>query len=335
MFSIAESPNGTFPNCHIHLCLKLYVRLMPLTSNEAALHSLSTEQQNRASQALDTKSALEIAAIINSEDSKVASAVGKALPQIAQAIDVIADSLSRGGRLIYVGAGTSGRIAALDAAECPPTFSTDPTQIRFVIAGGEKALGRAVEANEDSPKLGRRDLSKLRPGKKDVVVGIAASGRTPYTVAAVEHANKKGAKTVGVSCNGDSPLAQAADIAITAEVGPEVISGSTRMKAGTAQKMILNMLTTGAMTRLGYVYGNLMVNVTPKNEKLVERAITILSKAAEVDREHAKEALDKSGGSVPLALIMLRTGTRPGQAKRRLKAAGGHVRRAIESFQKC
>src|SRR5438477_5370350 len=329
MFSIAESPNDRFANCHIHLCLKLYLRLMPLTSNEAALHSLSTEQQNRASQALDTKSALEIAAIINSEDSRVASAVRKALPQIAQAIDVIADSLSRGGRLIYVGAGTSGRIAALDAAECPPTFSTDPTQIRFVIAGGEKALGRAVEANEDSPKLGRRDLSKLRPGKKDVVVGIAASGRTPYTVAAVEHANKKGAKTVGVSCNGDSPLAQAADIAITAEVGPEVISGSTRMKAGTAQKMILNMLTTGAMTRLGYVYGNLMVNVTPKNEKLVERANTILSKAAGVNSSRARKALNSAGNRVPVALVMLAANVNRRAAKRALKQANGHVRRAI------
>jgi N-acetylmuramic acid 6-phosphate etherase len=301
-----------------------------LSPKSDSLHSLATEQQNLASQALDTKSALEIATIINNEDAKIASAVGKALPQIAEAIDAVADALSRGGRLIYIGAGTSGRIAALDAAECPPTFSTDPKQVQFVMAGGEKALGRAVEANEDSPELGQRDLSRLKPSKKDVVVGIAASGRTPYTVAAIEYAKKKGARTVGVSCNSGSPLSQVADIAITAEVGPEVISGSTRMKAGTAQKMILNMLTTGAMTKLGYVYGNLMVNVGLKNKKLVERGITILSKAAEVDRERAREALDKSGKSVPLALIMLKAGVTRGEARRRLKTVGGNVRKAIE-----
>jgi N-acetylmuramic acid 6-phosphate etherase len=306
-------------------------KLMRQSAKESALQSLPTEQQNVSSQALDTKSALEIASIINSEDSKVATAVGKALPQIAQAIDAVADALAHGGRLIYIGAGTSGRIAALDAAECPPTFGTAPKQVQFVIAGGERALGRAIEANEDSPKLGQHDIAKLKPSKKDVVVGIAASGRTPYTIAAVEYAKKKGAKTVGISCNSDSPLSQGADIAIAAEVGPEVVSGSTRMKAGTAQKMILNMITTGAMTRLGYVYGNLMVNVSPKNEKLVERAITILSKATNTDRERARDALNKSGRSVPLALIMTETATTLKQAKRLLQANRGNVRRAIES----
>jgi N-acetylmuramic acid 6-phosphate etherase len=300
-------------------------------STKSSLSSLTTEQHNADSQALDTKTALEIATIINKEDAKVAAAVSKALPEIARAIDAIVEALSRGGRLIYVGAGTSGRIAALDSAECPPTFSTDPRQVQFVMAGGEKALGRAIEANEDSPELGQRDLARLKPTKKDVVAGIAASGRTPYTVAAVEYAKKKGAKTIGISCNPDSALARAADIAITAEVGPEVISGSTRMKAGTAQKMILNMLTTGAMTKLGYVYGNLMVNVAPKNEKLVERAITILSQAAEIDRERAGLALDQSGRSVPVTLVMLRAGISRTEAKRRLKAAGGNVRKAIDS----
>ena len=295
-----------------------------------ALHSLSTEQQNLESEALDTKSALEIATIINREDAKVASAVAESLPQIAEAIDAVADSLSRGGRLIYVGAGTSGRIAALDATECPPTFSTDPRQVQFIVAGGERALGRAVEANEDSEDLGRRDLARLRPTKKDVVAGLAASGRTPYTIAAVEYAKKKGARTIGISCNADSPLARAADIAITAEVGPEVLSGSTRMKAGTSQKMILNMLTTGAMTRLGYVYGNLMVNVSLKNHKLLERAITILSSAADVDRETARATLKKSGDSVPVALIMLKAGIKKAEAAKRLKAARGNVRKAIE-----
>jgi len=303
---------------------------MPEFPHES-LSSLTTERPNAASQALDAKSALEIATIINAEDAKVAAAVSKALPQIAQAIDVITDVLARGGRLIYIGAGTSGRIAALDAAECPPTFGTDPKQVQFVIAGGMKALGRAVEANEDSEEFGERDLAKLKPSKKDVVVGIAASGRTPYTVAAVRYARKKHARTVGVSCNANSPLAQAADIAIAAEVGPEVISGSTRMKAGTAQKMILNMLTTGAMTRLGYVYGNLMINVSPKNNKLVERAVTILRQAAGVDRERAQTALQESGRSVPLALIMLKAGVTRGEASRRLKSTSGNVRHAIET----
>jgi N-acetylmuramic acid 6-phosphate etherase len=295
------------------------------------LQSLTTEQQNLASQALDSKSPLEIATIINSEDAKVAAAVGKALPQIAQGIDAVTEALARGGRLIYVGAGTSGRIAALDAAECPPTFGSDPRQVQYVIAGGDRALGHAVEANEDSPELGQRDIARLRPTKKDVVAGIAASGRTPYTIAAVEYARKKGARTIGISCNRDSPLARVADIAITAEVGPEVVSGSTRMKAGTAQKMILNMLTTGAMTRLGYVYGNLMVNVSVKNQKLLERGITILSKAAEVDRDRARSALDKADGSVPLALIMLKASVTRSEAQRMLKGSGGNVRKALEA----
>ena len=295
------------------------------------LQSLETEQQNRVSQALDTKSALEIATIMNSEDEKVAIAVRKALPQIAEAIDAVTSALSSGGRLIYVGAGTSGRIAALDAAECPPTFGTDPKQVQYVIAGGERALGHAVEANEDSPELGERDLARLRPSKKDVVAGVAASGRTPYTIAAVEYARRKGAKTVAVSCVSDSILAQVADIAITVEVGAEIISGSTRMKAGTAQKMVLNMITTGAMSRLGYVYGNLMVNVSVKNYKLRERAVTILSKAAEIQRDHAKTTLNKARGSVPLALIMLKSAVTLKEAKRMLKAAHGNVRAAIES----
>ena len=294
------------------------------------LHSLNTEQENLASQALDQKSALEIATIINREDMRVASAVSKGLPQIAEAIDAIAQALAQGGRLIYVGAGSSGRIAALDASECPPTFGTDPKQVQYVMAGGERALGRASEASEDSRELGQRDIARLRPSKKDVVAGIAASGRTPYTIAAVEYAKKKGARTIGISCNVDSALTSAADIAITAEVGPEVVAGSSRMKAGTAQKMILNILTTGAMTRLGYVYGNLMVNVSVKNRKLRERAITILSNAANLDRGRASDALDKAGGSVPVALIMLKASVTLGEARRRLKIAAGNVRQAIE-----
>jgi N-acetylmuramic acid 6-phosphate etherase len=295
------------------------------------LRRLSTEQTNPASKNLDTKSSLEIARIINNEDAKVAAAVKPALPQIAKAIDMIAAALQRGGRLIYVGAGTSGRIAALDAAECPPTFHTDPKTVQFVIAGGPKALAAAVEANEDSRSLGQREIARKKPGKNDVVVGIAASGRTPFTVAAIQHARRHRAKTVAVTCNRNSLLARAAHIAIVTEVGPEVIAGSSRMKAGTAQKMVLNMLSTGAMTRLGYIYGNLMVNVHLKNEKLLERGITILQLAASVDRKTAKQAVKSAGNSVPVALIMLQTGVGRSEAARALKTAHGNVRAAISS----
>ena len=240
------------------------------------LDRLATEQPNPASANLDTKSSLEIARIINSQDATIASAVERALPQIALAIDWIAEALTGGGWLIYVGTGTSGRIAALDAAECPPTFGTNPKQVQFVMAGGSKALGAAVEADEDSAKLGVQEIRKKRPGGKDVVVGIAASGRTPFTIAAVEWARRAGAKTIAVTCNPGSPLEAAADLAIVVETGAEVVSGSTRMKAGTAEKMVLNMLSTGAMVRLGYVYGNLMVNLHQKNRKLAERAVMIV-----------------------------------------------------------
>jgi N-acetylmuramic acid 6-phosphate etherase len=295
------------------------------------LQQLTTESQNEASRELDNKSALEIARIINREDEKVAKAVRRALPEIGQAIDAIADAIRKGGRLIYVGAGTSGRIAALDASEIPPTYNTNPETVQYVMAGGARALGTASEANEDSRELGEADMSKRRPTNRDVVVGLAASGRTPYTVAAVEFAKARGATTVAVTCNLDSALANAVHIPIVLEVGPEVISGSTRMKAGTAQKMVLNMLTTGAMTRLGYVYGNLMVNVSMRNKKLVERAIGILQKAAGVDREIAQHALKSSNGSVPVALVMIKTGLNARQAEQRLKAFNGHVRRAIEA----
>jgi N-acetylmuramic acid 6-phosphate etherase len=302
-----------------------------------ALHSgpplghLRTEQRNRASACLDQETTLDLVSIINREDAKVAAAVRGALPQIARAVDLIADRLRKGGRLIYVGAGTSGRIAALDASECPPTFGTDPKRVQFIIAGGPKALGGAVEANEDSREFGERDMAKRRPGKNDVVVGIAASGRTPFTVAAVALARKRGAATIAVCCNADSPLEKAAELAIVTPVGPEVLSGSSRMKAGTSQKMVLNMLTTGAMTRLGYVYGNLMVNVHPSNEKLVDRAIRVLQDAAGIEAAAAKDALNRSGKSVPVALVMLKTGLTAAQSRRRLKAHDGNVRRAIET----
>ena len=295
------------------------------------IKDLTTEQQSLTSAELDTKSALEIARLINNEDKTVAAAVEKALPQIALAIDAIAEAIVSGGRLIYVGAGTSGRIAALDASECPPTFNTDPRIVQFVMAGGEKALGRATEVSEDSRGAGLRDMAKRRPGRKDVVVGVSASGRTPYSIAAIVYARKKGAKTVAVVANPGSKLGRAAEIEIVVEVGPEALAGSTRMKAGTAQKMVLNMLTTGAMARLGYIYGNQMVNVHTKNEKLVERGLGILEQAGGVNRATAARALKAADNQVAVALIMLKGAGDRRHAEKKLKAVKGNVRKAVEN----
>ncbi len=300
-----------------------------MSPRKVAIRELETEQQNHASFGLDTLSALEIARIINHEDKKVAGAVEQALPQIAQAIDAVTAAIANGGRLIYVGAGTSGRLAALDASEIPPTFNIDPRVVQYVIAGGDKALAHAAEYSEDSRAKGRRDMARRKPGKKDVVVGLAASGRTPYTIAAVEHARKKGAKTVALVCNRGSELGRVAEIEIVLEVGPEAVSGSTRMKAGSAQKMALNMLSTGVMARLGYVYGNLMVNVNTVNEKLMERGLTVLEKAAGVDRAAARKSLKAADNQVAIALIMLKTDLGRSQAERRLKSVKGNVRKAI------
>ncbi|WP_420240001.1 N-acetylmuramic acid 6-phosphate etherase [Telmatobacter bradus] len=296
----------------------------------STLQELTTESQNEASLGLDTKSAIEIARIINHEDAKVAAAVKKALPEIAQVIDMVARSLRDGGRLIYIGAGSSGRIAALDSVECPPNYSTAPGQIQYIMAGGPKALASAVEVNEDSEELGQRDIARRRPTRKDVVIGISASGRTPYVVAATAYARARGAHTAAVTCNPGTPLTDAADTVILAEVGPEVISGSTRMKAGTSQKMILNMITTGAMTRMGYVYENLMVNVHMQNSKLVERGIRILMYACNIDRPTAVETIKSAGRSVPVALVMLKAKVDKPEAVRRLAKSDGNVRLAIE-----
>ncbi len=305
---------------------------MHATSHRKAsvkLRLLGTEKTNSASADLDCKSAIEIARIINAEDAKVAAAVKRALRPIAQAIDLIAAALRQGGRLIYVGTGTSGRIAALDAVECPPTFDVNPRMVQFIIAGGPKALGRAVEADEDSREQGRKAIAKKKPTKRDVVLGIAASGRTPFTIAAIAYARAHGAKTVAVVCNPKSPLGRAAHVAIVAEAGAEVVAGSTRMKAGTAQKMILNMLSTGAMTRLGFVYGNLMVNVRPKNKKLSERGVGILEEAAGLNRAAARRLLAAAGGRVPVALVMAKVGVSRARAVAALRQSQGQVRRAI------
>jgi N-acetylmuramic acid 6-phosphate etherase len=303
---------------------------LPSKKATSTIHQLGTERQNLASTALDTKSALRIAQIINAEDAKVAAAVKRALPQIAKTIDAVVKAINNGGRLIYIGAGTSGRIAALDASEIPPTFNTSPDVVQYVMAGGSKALGAAAEFNEDSRTQGEQDIARKRPSRKDVVIGIAASGRTPYTIAAVSYARSRGAMTAAIVCNRDSELGRAAEIEIVADVGPEVLSGSTRMKAGTAQKMVCNIITTAAMARLGYVYGNLMVNVHLKNEKLVERGIGILMKAAGVPRDAAQRALRSAGNEVPVALVSLKTGLGSAEAKKRLQASGNNVRQAIE-----
>src|SRR6202041_11732 len=298
----------------------------PVNRGAADFNDLTTETANTASEGLDTKSALEIARIINHEDAKIAAAVKKALPEIPIVIDTVARSLRDGGRLIYVGAGSSGRISALDASECPPTFSTAPSQVQYIMAGGPKALASASDVNEDSPEIGQRDIARRRPTRKDIVIGVSASGRTPYVVGAVEYARARGAMTAAITCNLGTPLAEVADTTIVVEVGPEVVSGSTRMKAGTAQKMVLNMITTGAMTRLGYVYDNLMVNVHMQNTKLVERGISILMRACNIDREAAVLTIKSAGRSVPVALVMLKAGVDKPEAVRRLAKSDGNVR---------
>lgn len=294
------------------------------------LQELTTEGRNPATENLDTMTALELVEVMNREDAVVPRAIRRALPEIAKAVDLIADSLRKGGRLIYVGTGTSGRIGALDASECAPTFGIEPGKVQFLIAGGERALVHPAEASEDSAELGRRDIAAKKPGKRDVVVGLAASGRTPYTLSALAYAARKGAKTVAIACNEGSELGKIAELRIEVEVGPEVLAGSSRLKAGTAQKLICNMLTTGAMARLGYIYSNLMVNVHLRNEKLFERGLAMLESLAEVERCQAAEALKKAGMSIPIALVMLKAHIGKSEAVRRLRRANGNVRKAIE-----
>lgn len=293
------------------------------------LRQLPTEQILATAADLDRMSSLDIVRLINDEDATIAEAVRRALPQIARAIDVVAAGLRQGGRLIYVGAGTSGRLGALDASEIPPTFNTDPRTVQYIMAGGPKALGDSTEASEDDTRLALAEIKKRKPGKHDIVLGIASSGRTPFTITAVEHARRRGAHTIALTCNRDSPLERAADFAIVTEVGPEVLAGSSRMKAGTAHKMVLNMISTGAMTRLGYVYGNLMVSVWTKNEKLIQRAIRIVEEATGADHEAAARALKASGNRTPVAVVMLAAGVAKSQAIAALKKTKGHVRQAI------
>ncbi|HEV3198635.1 MAG TPA: N-acetylmuramic acid 6-phosphate etherase [Bryobacteraceae bacterium] len=289
------------------------------------LERLLTEQQNPASASIDALPTEDALRIINAEDHKIAAAVEREIPAIARAVDAAVAAIERGGRLFYLGAGTSGRLGVLDASECPPTFSVPPEMVQGIMAGGESALSRATETTEDDPAIGARDLLERGFTQRDVLVGITASGRTPYVLGAVAEANRMGAVTVGLSCSPDSELARVVSIAISPLVGPEVVAGSTRMKAGTAQKLVLNMLSTETFVRLGYVYGNLMVNVQPKNVKLLDRARRIVSQAAGVSRERAGELLTESGNSVRVAIVMGKTGMDRAAAERRLAASGGRI----------
>lgn len=293
------------------------------------LNTMTTETRNPKTLELDSMSTQDILKVMNEEDQQVALAVREQLPQIEKAIDKIATSLRKGGRLIYAGAGTSGRIGLLDAVECPPTFGTDPEQVVGLIAGGEKAFIKAVEGAEDSRELGVNDLKAINLTSDDTVVGIAASGRTPYVIAALEYANEIGASTVAVACNQNSAVGKAAQIAIEVVPGPEVLTGSTRLKSGTAQKLVANMLSTVSMIKVGKVYKNLMVDVQQTNEKLIVRAQNIVMEATGCDRETAKAHLEIAEGHAKLAITMILLNCDKTEALDRLAKAEGHVRKAI------
>ena len=288
-----------------------------------------TETQNQNSLNIDALSTEEIVQTINNEDKTVANAVEKVLPQVVQAIDAIVEALRNGGRLIYVGAGTSGRLGVLDAVECVPTYSTPPQLVQGLIAGGEKAITRSVEGAEDKPELGKADLERIGVTEADIIVGIAASGRTPYVMGALEYARANGIKTVAISCNVPAPILDAADIAIGIEVGAEVITGSTRMKAGTAQKMVLNMLSTGSMIKLGKVYGNLMVDVQVTNSKLAQRANRIVQQIANVDEASAQSLLEQTQNNVKAAIVMHLKQVDYATAQQLLHVHQGYLRQII------
>ena len=291
--------------------------------DQPALAQLPTEARNPASEHLDEVSTLQMLEIINDEDAKVAAAVRGELPNIASAVDQIASLFQRGGRLFYIGAGTSGRLGVLDASECPPTFSVAAELVQGIIAGGDSALRLSSEHSEDSREEGARDIAAAGFGPLDTLVGIAASGRTPYVLGAIEHARQMGALTIGLSCVPGSALARATDIAITPATGAEVLTGSTRMKAGTATKLVLNMLSTGVMVRTGTTYGNLMVNVRPTNAKLVDRAERMIAAATGCDPGTAARLLEDSGSSVKTAIVMQKLGVPREVAETRLVDAGG------------
>lgn len=294
------------------------------------LNKLITEEINENTQSIDKVSTLEMIKMINEEDKKVALAIEEVLPKIAEAIDITAKKIYEGGRLIYIGAGTSGRIGILDASECPPTFGVDPYLVQGLIAGGHRAIFEAVEGAEDSKELAKEDLKEIEFTSKDVLIGLAASGRTPYTIGGLEYANKLGSFTVGITCNPNSELSKVAQVSINPIVGPEVISGSTRLKAGTAQKMVLNMISTGVMVKLGKVYGNLMVDVKAQNAKLVERAKRLVVEATGTSIEEATKILEKTDYNVKLSILLIKTNLDLEKAIRILNNNKGYLSKAIE-----
>ena len=294
------------------------------------LAGLSTETRNPNTMELDRMTPLEIVTVMNREDAQVPEAIRPALPNIARCVEWAAQSIESGGRLIYMGAGTSGRLGVLDAAECPPTFGVSPETVVGLIAGGDRAFLKAVEGAEDSRELGEEDLRRLGLTPKDTVVGIAASGRTPYVLGGLHYAGTVGCHTAAISCNPGSPIGKAAQLAIEVVPGPECLTGSTRLKAGTAQKLILNMISTATMVRCGKTYENLMVDVVPSNEKLRVRAENIVMEAASVTREQAQEALRQSHDRVKTAILMLLIGCGPEEAEARLEKTNGHIRQAMK-----
>jgi N-acetylmuramic acid 6-phosphate etherase len=295
------------------------------------LTSLATEARHPRTESLDAMSTLDLVAVMNDEDHAAAAAVRAVLPRIAEAIDAIAERMRKGGRLIYCGAGTSGRLGVIDAAECPPTFSSSPDRVIGVMAGGAAAFAASTEGAEDDEAQGAGDLQALVPGPKDVVVGIAASGRTPYVKGALHRAAQQGALTIALVCNQGSAVAAAAELAIELATGPEVLTGSTRLKAGTATKMVLNMLSTGAFVRLNKTYGNLMVDLQAKNQKLVARSVRIVAEAAGCDAATAERTLLQSDGEVKAAIVMLRHAVDAPTARTLLLTHNGSVRRAVEA----
>ncbi|HEY9368993.1 N-acetylmuramic acid 6-phosphate etherase [Streptomyces sp.] len=300
---------------------------------KAELAALTTEAFRPELAEIDQLPTLDIARIMNGEDATVPGAVGARLPLIAAAIDATAARMARGGRLIYAGAGTAGRLGVLDASECPPTFNTDPSEVLGLIAGGPSAMVEAVEGAEDSAELAAADLEKLGLTADDTVVGVSASGRTPYAIGAVEHARAAGALTIGLSCNADSPLAAAAEHGIEIVTGPELLTGSTRLKAGTAQKMVLNMISTITMIRLGKTYGNLMVDVRASNDKLQARSRRIVSLATDAPDAEIERALTAADGEVKTAILMILAGVDAASAERRLAESRGHLRAALTAGQ--
>jgi N-acetylmuramic acid 6-phosphate etherase len=290
---------------------------------------MHTEQNNLRTQAIDQADTLSLLTLINAEDQTVAQAVAHALPAIALAVDAIADRLQRGGRLFYVGAGTSGRLGILDASECPPTYGTSPQMVQGIIAGGSRAISESIEGVEDDRAAGADDLRVRELGAQDVVVGIAASGRTPYVLGALAYARERGAMTIALSNNQPAPILEAAEIGIAVVTGAEVIAGSTRMKAGTAQKLVLNMLSTGTMIKLGKVYGNLMVDVQIKNEKLLQRARHIMMQITGISEPAASDLLEAAGRDVKVAIVMAKRQVTADAARALLMEAGGSLRRVI------